>query len=311
MISTPVLFIVFNRPGPTEKVFESIRKAAPLKLYIASDAPRMGNESDEVNCAQVKKIINKVDWNCDVKRLYHEKNLGCSYGVQSAFNWFFKFEERGIILEDDCLPSLSFFQFCEEMLEKYNNDEEVISINGSNLGYNLNNGYSYTFSRFFNMWGWATWRRSAEKINYGITDWKHNKRPLFTIYKHIHQNIFDFDLNWYKYWKNKFDLISHDDKITWDWQWVYYQIMNNKKSVVPAINMVTNIGFNENATHTKTKDNPSSNIKSFELKFPLVHPSNKLIDIEYEEKYIKWIWCFYKRLPLFFYIKHYIFGRIK
>ena len=305
MTDSAVLFIIFNRPSTTQKVFTAIAEAKPSRLYIAADAPRIGNHEDIRKCEQARLVTERIDWPCSVKRLYQKQNLGCSLGPQTAFNWFFQEEKEGIILEDDCVPQNDFFLFASEMLELYRENKKILSINGSNLGYELKDGKSYTFSRFMNMWGWATWADRATKIDYSLNSWKYEKHPIKFLHKRLRQHWFDLDINWYKYWANKFDLtINNDKKTWWDWQWIYYQIRNKKYSIVPAVNLVSNIGFNEHATHTKDYNNPSANIKSCRMNFPLIHPKNIKIDLGYEENYVKWAWCYYKRLPLLFYIKN-------
>lgn len=304
MLNTPVLLIIFNRPETTKKVFEVIRTVKPTKIFIAADGPRKSVSNDEENCHQARDIVSLIDWPCEINTLFQEKNLGCSLAPRAAFDWFFSHEPEGIILEDDCLADVSFFNYCSILLEKYRDDERIISINGSNLGYELSDGNSYTFSRFMNMWGWATWKRSADIIDYEVKEWLTIKKPLQKLYQVLRQNIFDSDINWYKYWKDKFDkTVNNKDKTWWDWQWIYYQIMNKKYSIVPSVNLVTNIGFNEEATHTKEYNNPASGIKNNKIEFPLIHPSKMSPDILYEEKFVKWVWCYHKRLPTTFYIK--------
>lgn len=305
-LDTAVLLIVFNRPGTTAKVFEAIREAAPSRLYIASDAPRFGHPTDVAKNREVKQIVSRVDWPCEVKTQFQEENLGCSLGPRAAFSWFFQHEEEGIILEDDCVPHKSFFYFCAEMLDKYRDNHRIISVNGSNLGYNLNNGDSYTFSRFMNMWGWATWRRSAEAVDYELKDWKHQKQPLLTLYSRLRQNILDTDLHWYRYWKDKFDRTVNGGKVTWwDWQWIYHQTRNQQLSIVPSVNLVSNIGFHDDATHTKAGDNPAASIPAVAMQFPLQHPRSMSVDLNYEEEFVKWVWCYHRRQPASYHIKSY------
>lgn len=302
-----VLFIIFNRPDTTRKVFGAIRKAQPSRLYIAADAPRPGYATDKEKSEQARAVVQEVDWPCEVKTLFQVKHLGCSLGPRTAFDWFFSNEEEGIILEDDCVPNESFFLFCKQMLEKYRHNDKVISINGCNLGFELNNGNSYTFSRFMNMWGWATWRRSAQKIDYALKDWETVKNPSWKLYTWLRQGLLDTDIHWYQYWRDKFDRTMAEEKITWwDWQWIYHQVKCKQYSVVPARNLVMNIGFHENATHTKQPDNPAAALPTYRLEFPLIHPSMIKPDIGYEEKYVKWVWCYHKRLPVSFYIKQLI-----
>lgn len=296
MKSVPVLFIIFNRPDTTATVFDVIRAAKPSHLYIAADAPRPGNINDEVKCAEARAITETIDWPCTVNRLYRNENLGCGLAVSGAINWFFSFEEEGIILEDDCLPHPHFFDFASEMLLKYKNDSRIISINGSNLGYESKNGDSYCFSRYMNMWGWATWRDRAMRIDYEMQEWKRIDKPMFWLYKKMKQYFFDFDINWFKLWKSKFDFVSKDINFTWDWQWIYHQMANRKLSIVPGVNLVSNIGFNEDATHTLHQDNPAANIPTKAIRQPLKHPSSIQPDFLYEEQYVKWVWCYHKRM---------------
>jgi hypothetical protein len=308
MKSTPaVLLIIFNRPDTTQKVFDAIRLAKPSRLYISADAPRFNNLTDEQKCKATRAITENIDWPCDVKRLYQEQNLGCSLGPRTAFSWFFSQEKEGVILEDDCVPHLDFFLFAAEMLDKYRVNKKIISINGSNLGYELKNGNSYTFSRYMNMWGWATWADRAQSIDYSLNDWKQVKNPFWHLYKRMRQNIFDTDIKWYEYWQHKFDLTVTKEAITWwDWQWIWHQISHQQLSIIPAVNLVSNIGFHVNGTHTHEENNPAANILVKSMRLPIKHPSKIQWDHDYEETYVKWVWCYHKRLPVSFYIKQFV-----
>ncbi|RZK07316.1 MAG: hypothetical protein EOO46_14820 [Flavobacterium sp.] len=300
MFETPVLLIVFNRPSSTRRVFEAIREVKPSKLYIAADGCREGNKEDEAKCFITRKITENVDWPCETKRLYHDLNLGCSLGPRAAFDWFFENEKEGIILEDDCLPHPDFFCFASSMLEKYRENKKIISINGSNLGYSLSNGESYTFSRYMNMWGWATWADRAKAIDYQLKGWKNVKKPGWFVYKHMRQNLFDTDLNWYKYWQRIFDLTAKGENVTWwDWQWIYHQMTNKQLSIVPAVNLVSNIGFSGDATHTLNANNPAACLPLNSISFPIVHPDKIKPDPIYEVQYVKYVWCYHKRSNLF------------
>ena len=311
MFHKAVLLIIFNRPSTTQKVFEAIRNEKPSRLYIAADAPRSGNQDDQRKCAQTRAFTEDIDWPCEVHRLYQENNLGCSLGPRTAFKWFFDYEEEGIILEDDCVPHSDFFKFAEEMLNHFRDNPNIISINGSNLGFELLNGESYTFSRFMNMWGWATWRDRADSIDYDLKEWKQVKRPLWFLYSHLKQHLFDTDINWYKYWQHKFDLTVNKPGVTWwDWQWIFHQISNKQLSIVPAVNLVTNIGFDEDATHTREKNNPAANLPFQSIPFPIVHSSPIIPNYEFEE-HMKWVWCYHKRLPKLFYVKQFISSFIR
>ena len=304
---SPILLILFNRPLTTNHVFEAIQRVRPSKLYIAADGPRNEVPSDIESCIAARLITEHIDWPCEVKRLYQTQNLGCSLGPRTAFEWFFSQESEGMILEDDCVPHPDFFQFASEMLDRYRYNKKIISINGSNLGYTLENGNSYTFSRFMNMWGWATWADRANSIDYSLAKWKQITNPLGFLYSKLRQNRFDADINWYKYWLHKFDLTVEQQNVTWwDWQWIFHQITHDQLSVVPAVNLVTNIGFNSDATHTKEITNPAFNIPTITMNFPLKHPQKIKPDFAYEELFVKWVWCYHKRLPFIFHLKQFV-----
>ena len=148
--NTPILYLVFNRPGSTQITFEILRKLKPKYLFIGADGPRDGNSEDKRNCNRVKNIIETVDWDCRLHKLFRNNNLGCKRAVSEAIGWFFDQVEKGIILEDDCLPNQSFFRFCSELLEKYKDDNRVglISGNNFNFGTPARNDYSYYFSKW-------------------------------------------------------------------------------------------------------------------------------------------------------------------
>lgn len=312
MSDPAVLFIVFNRPDTTQRVFEAIRRAKPRRLYIAADAPRTAQESDVERCRSVRAITENVDWDCDVRRLYQDANLGCSFGPRAAFDWFFAQEPAGIILEDDCLPHPDFFFFAKSMLERFRDNKKIISVNGSNLGYELGDGNSYFFSRFMNMWGWATWADRASAIDYSLRYWKELEHPLWFLYKSLRQNLFDLDINWYKYWQHKFDLTVRSQSVSWwDWQWIWHQTLHQQLSIVPAINLVTNIGFNADATHTVGPDNPAADLPIGSLSVPYKHPTSAEIDRVYEEKFVKWVWCFHERASAYSNIRRLISGIFK
>jgi len=158
---TPILFLIFNRPDTTQKVFNAIRKAKPKQFFIAADGSPPDREGEIEKCQKSRKIATSVDWDCEVKTLFRDKNLGCKIAISSAIDWFFENVEEGIILEDDCLPHQSFFWFCQELLEYYRNDTRIMHISGDNFQFGRKRGEgSYYFSKYSHVWGWATWRRA-------------------------------------------------------------------------------------------------------------------------------------------------------
>jgi hypothetical protein len=299
MFETPVLFLIFNRPEETEKVFEVIRKVSPKHLYIAADGPRSNKEGESELCKRVRDVVTDIDWKCDVRTLYREKNLGCKVAVSEAIIWFFEQEEQGIILEDDCLPDISFFPYCEQLLEKYKDDDSIISIGGTNLGYEFPNQYSYGFSRFMNMWGWASWRRSAVQIDYGMKRWEKMKWKKLFLQRKLNDNLLTLDYNWVKFWFCYFNDTASGKMDTWDYQWIFTQLYYNKFSIFPEKNLIKNIGFSNTATHTFHPNHPASFLFLNTIMFPLKEPDRQEIDIFYENNFIKKIWFNFRRESLY------------
>lgn len=233
-LNTAVLFLVFNRPDVTAQVFDAIRRARPPRLYVTADGPRAGHEADAVRCAEVRQIATSVDWPCEVYTLFREQNLGCKRAVSSGINWFFEHEEQGIILEDDCLPSIDFFRFSEDMLERYSAETRVLMISGTNyLSGQI--AQPYFFSEHFTIWGWATWRRAWKLYDVEMKEWAKSR---------AHQELKEkFTNSWIKYhFTSTFDLLQRECIDTWDIQWVFCGIMNRCLCLTPSKNLVTNIG---------------------------------------------------------------------
>lgn len=278
--NSPVLLLVFNRPDTTVKVFNSIRQVKPPRLYIASDGPRLGIEGEIDLVESVREIVQNVDWECEVNTLFRDVNLGCKYSVSNAINWFFTNEEQGIILEDDCLPNISFFYYCEELLNKYKDVNEVFMISGENSAFELFEFKGdYMFSKYANIWGWASWARVWEKYNVNIESWPENRKKI----KHMFSNK-----SVMRFWLNTFDLTFKEQLNTWDYQLCYLLLLNSGKCIIPKTNMISNIGFGPNATHTRTGDRSVMSLPSSEIKFPLSHvlyQNDELIIDSYYEKY--------------------------
>jgi hypothetical protein len=263
---SPILFLVFNRPLETLKVFNEIKKAKPSKLYLAADGSRVNNESDHKNCIKVKEIIEKIDWDCEVFKRYNEKNFGCKYAVSNAISWFFEHEEMGIILEDDCLPTSNFFRFCDEILEKYKEDQRIRTITGSNFNFGERIGESsYYFSRLTHVWGWASWRRAWQDYDVELLKYKNKD------YNEVFKNLFHNDLL-AEDWNNVIQKLFKNEIDTWDYQWTITNLFNNGLSIIPNVNLIKNIGFGENATHT-LKSSGLENMEFQELENEIKHPT--------------------------------------
>ncbi|MFD0763440.1 nucleotide-diphospho-sugar transferase [Mucilaginibacter lutimaris] len=249
-----VLFIIFNRPDTTERVFARIREARPPRLYIAADGPRPQKPGEDALCRQTRTIAAKVDWPCEVKTLFRDVNLGCKEAVSSAVTWFFNNEEEGIVLEDDCLPNNDFFRFCDVMLERYRHDTRIRHIGGANLQQGNKRGEaSYYYSNMTHVWGWAGWRRvwkdyDKELSPYHVTDVRAQLETIF-------DDSFAIDT-----WMEIFIKIKAGEIDTWDYQYGFLNFFNNSLSVIPNYNLISNIGFGENSTHTTDVGNPNANI---------------------------------------------------
>lgn len=272
-LATPVLFMIFNRSDTTQKVLNAIRQAKPKQIFIAADGPREDKEGEIEKCQRTRKIATSVDWDCEVKTLFRDKNLGCKIAVSSAIGWFFENIEEGIILEDDCLPSQSFFWYCQELLEKYKNDMRVWHIAGrNNLGSYLPSLYDYHFTTGGSVWGWATWRNR----------WEYNNLNLDIIEdKESNKKLKDFlcNTNAFRGHLDAMRTIKEDKVNTWDYYWIFSTKINNGLAIVPSKNLVKNIGFGEDATHTTTCNNIEQlNMIANEIKFPIKHPSIISID---------------------------------
>jgi len=275
--NTPILFLIFNRPDTTEKVFEIIRNIKPSKLFVSADGPRKNKEGEKEKCEQTRKIIDRVDWDCEVLKNFSNENLGCKKGVVKGINWFFENIKEGIIIEDDCILEDSFFLFVQEMLSRYRNDEQVMHIGAANFQDGIKRGdASYYFSKFCHVWGWATWRRA----------WNHYDVAIKGFDKFKSENKISSilpDKKMQKHWLKLFQTVYDNALDTWDFQWVYTVWEQKGMSIIPNVNLVSNIGFGEEATHTKVSghilaENQSGNISE------LIHPEKAEIN-ETADKY--------------------------
>lgn len=267
-----VLFLIYNRPDNTRLVFRAISEARPKRLYIAADGPRLTVAGDEERCRQARAVVDAVDWDCEVKTLFREDNLESGIAVSSAINWFFFHEEEGIILEDDCLPSRSFFSFCAELLERYRDDDRVMMISGNNyLSQDVTGGASYYFSRIPHTWGWATWRRAWK-----LFDFKMRELPAFIAGKQLDRVFAQKEIR--SYWLNCF-IPTYEGRIQcWDYRWRFAIFLHKGVSICPCVNLVSNIGFGMDASHTFDEESPLANRLVHEL-FSFRHADCMEVDV--------------------------------
>lgn len=267
-MNTPVVLIIFKRPHTTEKVFEAIRAAKPPQLFVIADGARSHVEGEVEKCEQTRRIIDKVDWECEVIKNYSEINLGCAKRVSSGLDWVFNHVDEAIILEDDCVPHLTFFQYCEELLIKYRDDKRISSISGQNVQFGTSKTRdSYYFSTYNHCWGWATWKRAWQNYDLNIQLWQEVEADnlLFNIFQNK-QAV--------RYWHSIFETIhANPSGITWDYQWMLSCWLQNQLSILPNINLVANIGFGSDSTHFQSSQkSPYENLPTYAMEFPLQHP---------------------------------------
>lgn len=274
MMRIPILFLVFNRPAQTKASLQRIKEAQPPVLYVHCDGPRAQKTGEKELVEQVRALIQtEVNWPCKVITLYRENNLGLRDGVFDAINWFFKQEPEGIILEDDCVPDLSFFPFCEEMLERYRADEQVMHIGGSNLAekYTADRVESYVFSKFSFVWGWASWRRAWEKMTLDLEglDAFEDSVKLKQFVPNSFVRLYMLD---------KFQHTQQRKNNSWAYAWFYSILKNNGLCIVPNKNLVQNVGVGERSATNTTTPNKDARLRANQMIWPLIHPVQRIPD---------------------------------
>ncbi|MCC6841005.1 MAG: nucleotide-diphospho-sugar transferase [Flavobacteriales bacterium] len=285
-MGTAVLFIAFNREEPSRMVLEAIRQAKPPRLYFACDGPR--NAKEKERCERVRALVSMVDWDCQLFTRFSEVNQGVMMGESTAMNWFFEHEEEGIILEDDTCPDPSFFNYCEELLERYRHDERVWCIMGNNLmtEWEAKDGGSYYFSAhgYGAYWGWAGWRRVWKKYDVHMKDWPECRdRQLLNGHFLSKAEMTEA----YKLFQGQFDGRIR----SWDYQMDFARIINRGITCIPNINLVRNIGFGADGTHTVSENDKRNKSDLSRMSFPLKHPRFMVVDavrdLAYFERYIQ------------------------
>jgi hypothetical protein len=274
-MNIPLLLLIFNRPETTLQVINALRAVRPRHLYVAADGPRASNQSDIENTKIAREIATRIDWPCEVKTLFRDENLGCRRAVSSAIDWFFDQVEEGIILEDDCVPSPSFFTYTEELLARYRNDQRVMVIGAQHFhGMSPPSPHSYFFSGRIHCWGWASWRRA----------WTHYDRDMF-LWPVLRETNWLLGVGsgrkpFQKYWINIFDRAYAGKIDSWAYRWAFSCWAQSGLTIVPAVNLVTNIGFSGNATHTTRGNIATENLPLESLDFPLVHPDMVIRNVD-------------------------------
>jgi hypothetical protein len=273
-INVPVVLIIFNRPDMTEKVFAEIARIKPRKLLVIADGPRKDYLGEMEKCAAARAIIERVDWKCEIYRNYSERNMRGPWRISSGLDWVFSIVDEAIILEDDTLPTQSFFPYCQKLLKRYRDDERIMHISGNNFLFDkikLNQD-SYYFSKYTFTWGWATWKRAWDCFDISLRTW-----PYF---KSGHALDFISDSrNEKRYWRKIFEDVYSGDSVHWDYAWLYALWSHGGLSIIPRTNLVSNIGFGKYSTHTLSKHDQKADMKTIDI-WELYHPNIFIRNIE-------------------------------
>jgi len=264
-VQTPVAFFIFRRPDTTQRVFDAIAQVKPTRLFVIADGARSPDEVQQ--CAVTRAIIQQVDWKCDVLTNFADVNLGLKRRIVSGLDWVFEQEEEAIILEDDCLPSPSFFPFCENMLQHYRHETKVMHISGDHFHAEAKIPESCYFSRYPHIWGWATWRRAWALYDVKMTQWQDPQYQTSILRKFRDRAEAVF-------WRKTWDMTYRNEINTWDYQWAFACIANDALSINPSVNLIANIGFGKAATHTTAVDQRLANLPVGNLNFPIIRPAN-------------------------------------
>ena len=276
MLETPVALIIFNRPQTTAQVFAAIARAKPRTLFVIADGPRPGHPDDAERCAAARAIADRVDWKCEVVRDYSDANFGCGRRPATGISRVFEQVETAIILEDDCVPHPTFFRYCEQLLERYREDERIMHIgaDGFQLG-RTQRPFSYFFSRHYPGWGWASWRRAWRHFDADLTLW-----PALRAGSWLRDIVGDDRL--VAHWRRVFDAThGRGETVTWwDYQWTFACWAQNGLAILPNVTLVSNIGFGRDATHTTSASDRVASLPTAAMEFPMRHPPYVVRDPE-------------------------------
>jgi len=278
-LDTPVVLLIFNRPDFTEVVFRTIAQARPKRLFVLADGPR--NPDEAALCAATRAVIN-VDWPCDLTMDVSDVNLGCRDRAASGFDRVFAETESAIVLEDDCVPDPTFFRFCEEMLDRYRDDERVMSVTGANYLGRWSRGWrspSYHFSYFGSPWGWASWRRAWEHFDNTMQAWKHPTTRNWL------REVLGNDET-YEFQARRFDVVC-EDQHSWDVAWLFAKQLDAGLTIVPAVNLIRNIGCLGGRSLPLT--HALANMATSPMSFPLRHPPVVAADRAYDLRHVRQI----------------------
>jgi hypothetical protein len=265
----PVLLIIFNRPAAAQQSLQAIRRYQPRRLYVAADGPRPEREGEQERCEQTRSaVLQAIDWDCEVSTLLRDENVGCGRGVSEAITWMLEHEEYGIIVEDDCIVSPDFFRLCEEVLPRYKDNDRVAQISGFNPAFSGQTTDTYSFTGYPEIWGWATWRRAWQNMDFEMAQWRQVRWKIFTRFLPV-----EACMHFY-FWRKMYQTLRRASKPSiWDTQWSIYVFMQRKLCLYPHANLVQNIGMGGgDASNCHNVSEAYSAARHGKLRFPLRHP---------------------------------------
>ena len=284
----PVLLTIFNRAETTRRVIEALRQIKPFHIFVAADGPRPDYPEDNEKCSLARQTALNIDWPCDLKTRFLDKNIGCDHAVSSAIGWFFEHVDYGIILEDDCIPHAHFFSFCDELFHRYADDQRIMQISGLAPYAPREYPYDYHFSRTFRCAGcWGTWRRAWKYFTFSLEQYREDE--ALEMFKAYYSDYAICRMQYLKFCQFKQGIYNY-----WDFLWNMACFSQNGLCIVPEKNLNFNIGFDLDATHTKDIPSVFENLKVFPLVFPLRHPPFVFADSRPERALEKVI---HRRLP--------------
>jgi hypothetical protein len=279
-LSVPVVLLVFNRPQAVSRVMDVLSEVKPTKLYVVADGPREDHSEDESRCERVRNTVTDIEWDCDLRTNFADENLGLRKRIPSGLSWVFDKEERAIILEDDCVPHLDFFRFCDELLEYFEDDDRVGMISGTNLlGRWKDDKYSYHSVNLMSVWGWATWKSRWEDFDVDMTEWENPEAKRAVQDSYTVRSA--YETRWAAY-----DRAYRGQMETWAYPWAFSQLVRNRRCIIPSRNLVTNVGDEGEGTHNM-KGNPFVQLRTYEMKWPLHHNTYIVPDREFSRRVMK------------------------
>ena len=271
----PVLLLIFNRPEALRQVMAALREVAPTRLYVGADGPRMDRPGEREKTEAARAIAQAADWPCEVRTLFRDQNLGCRRAVSTAIDWFFEQVDCGIVLEDDCVPHPSYFPFAAELLERYRDDERVMAVAAKHHGAaRAQMPHSYFFSRYNHCWGWASWRRAWRLYDRDMANWPELRDTNWL------RGIGAGSRAFQRYWTRMFDLAHAGEIDSWAYRWTFSCWTQNGLSILPTRNLLSNIGFDADATHTQNGGLLEACFGQERIEFPLLHPSIMVRDVD-------------------------------